>query len=291
MKLIPFRHDCSENIRDYKFAVQCYREAMHAPEPVRIELGNVELLRPFGLNLLSGMIYDLLRRGQDVSLTPPQNERVNRYLTNQGFFNEFLVQQYGRLKRATKSTSVGLRRLDELDYTYLSSVAYWLNKHSQISIDRIQDMVMLTLPEIINNVFDHSASPFGCYVCAEAYPSEHRLMLSVVDFGVGFYQSLSPTYRQLNTDAEAIELAVKPGISSKTKKNNAGRGLYILSDWARQCEGDLEIISLDGHWKQSQNGMASARTLPYDFPGSCINLCVHTVHLPMEQDNEPRRYD
>ena len=264
---------------------------MHAPEPVRIELGNVELLRPFGLNLLSGMIYDLLRRGQDVSLTPPQNERVNRYLTNQGFFNEFLVQQYGRLKRATKSTSVGLRRLDELDYTYLSSVAYWLNKHSQISIDRIQDMVMLTLPEIINNVFDHSASPFGCYVCAEAYPSEHRLMLSVVDFGVGFYQSLSPTYRQLNTDAEAIELAVKPGISSKTKKNNAGRGLYILSDWARQCEGDLEIISLDGHWKQSQNGMASARTLPYDFPGSCINLCVHTVHLPMEQDNEPRRYD
>jgi hypothetical protein len=291
MRTIPFRHDCSENIRDYKVSIECYREALFEPDAVMIDMGYVPYLRPFGLNLLSGMICDLLRNGQEVSLVPPQSKQVQQYLTDQGFYAEFQVGSSGSLKRTLKSTSVGLRRLDERNYSYLSDVALWLNKNSRIPLERVKDMVMVTMPEVINNVFDHSDSPFGCYVCAEAYPKEHRLMLSVMDFGVGFLYRLGDLYPQLHSDAEAIALAVKDGISSKRSKRNAGRGLHILSEWIRHREGELEIISQDGHWIQDSTGRTRTENLPFSFPGTCINLCVHTAKLPAQQDYDRRPYD
>lgn len=291
MRLIPFRHDCSEILNHYKTSVQCFREALFALEPVRIEFGYVRYLRPFGLNLLSAMTFELLRNGLQVSLTPPQDERVNIFLADQGFYSEFLIGDAGRLQSSPRSTSVGLRRLDEPDGNYLTSVAHWLKRHSDIPFEDIEDMVMVTMPEVINNVFDHSRSPFGCYVCAVAYPSEQRLMLSVIDFGVGFYASLSPHYRDIHNDSDAIALAVKPGISSKPKKGNAGRGLHILSDWVKTTHGELEIVSQDGHWIQDSQGVTTTNNISFTFPGSCINLCVRTSHLPSTDPTERRRYD
>jgi len=152
-------------------------------------------------------------------------------------------------------------------------------------------MIMVTMPEVINNVFDHSDSPFGCYVCAEAYPQEHRLMLSVMDFGVGFLYRLNPRYPQLTSDAEAIALAVKDGVSSRPTGKHAGSGLYILSDWSKGREGDLEFISQNGRWTQSPRGVTRTEDLPFSFPGTCINLRIRTDKLPKQEDSERRRYD
>lgn len=291
MNEIPFRHDCSEDINDYSLSVQRFREALYEPGIVNINLSQVQFLRPFGLNLLSGMIYDLLIKGQEVSLTPPGNQRVEQYLTDQGFYKEFRIGVAGRLCASPRSTSVGLHRLDELDYDYLLSVVHWLKGNSPIPLESIQDMVMLTMPEVINNVFDHSRSPFGCYVCAEAYPPEQRLMLSVIDFGVGFFNSLSPRYRQISTNADAIALAVKPGVSSKPNPRNAGSGLDVLSGWVRTTGGQLEIISIDGHWILDSEGGTETRTISFDFPGSCINLSIHTSNLRDYDSTERRQYD
>lgn len=291
IKYIPFRHDGSENISDYRFAIACFREAVLAIEPVRIDMGSVGFLRPFGLNLLAGMISELLRHGQDVSLTPPSNQEVQKYLSDQGFYLEFPTGPSGSIRSSPKSTSVGLHRLDQFDPQHLERVAYWLRGNSSIPLGRVEDMVMVTMPEIINNVFDHSESPFGCYVCAQAYPREQRLLLSVIDFGKGFYASLSPHYRRISNDAEAIALAVQQGISSKTRRRNAGRGLYILSEWVKERNGQLEIVSQSGHWKQDSQGIPHTRNLSFDFPGSCINLSIHAKDLPLDDPDEWRRYD
>ena len=290
IKLIPFRHDCSENIDDYRFAIRCFHEALLGIEPVRIEMGNVRFLRPFGLNLLAGMISELLRCGQDVSITLPHDQKVREYLSAQGFYKEFPTEPAGRIRQSPRSTSVGLRRLDQLDGDYLTRVAYWLKGNSSIPLESVRDMVMITMPEVITNVFDHSKSPFGCYVCAQAYPQEERLMLSVIDFGIGFCATLSPRYQDITSDAQAIALAVRDGVSSKARKWNAGRGLYILSDWVKKRKGQLEIVSRDGHWTQNSHGATHTRTLPFEFPGSCINLSIHADDLPLAQPDEWRWY-
>lgn len=279
MRIVPFPANCSEAIDRYKSTIQYYTESLHVYDEVLIELGHVTFFSPMALNILAGMVFELLRNGQKVYLTYPKDRNVLQYLTDQGFTSEFPTLSSGQLVATPKSTSVGLRRLDELDGNYLSQVALWLHTNSRISKTKVEDMVMIAMPEVINNVFDHSRSPFGCYVCAQAYIANRRLLLSVMDFGIGFLRSLSPSYPTLQEDEEAIALATQAGVSSKTSPRNAGRGLYILRDWAKDRGAVLEIISRQGFWSQAPMGNSAGRRLAFDFPGTCINLSVEVENL------------
>lgn len=274
---IPFPRQCSENAIDYKYTFRCYNEALFASDPVRIECGDCRFFRPFGLNLLACIIHSLQLGGRDVYFTPPQNSDALQYLSDQGFFTEFAFESTRhRLTRPSRSTSVQLRLLNEFDGTYFMQIAHWLSGNSDVPLEAAMDIVGVPLPEIINNVFDHSRSLIGCCVCAQAYPNERQLMFSITDLGVGFLSSLVGRYQHLTSDKDAIALAVQSGVSSKSTARNAGAGLYILTDWAKTYQGEVEIISGDGRWKQRPGGNQHASTLPFTFPGTCINLCIHT---------------
>ncbi len=216
-----------------------------------------------------------------------------QYLIDQGFFEEFYFQETrGVLRHRLKSKSVMLRRLNEFEGSYPMQIADWLTRNSKIPAEAVRDMVGITLPEIINNVFDHSASPIGCCVCPQAYRSKKQLMFSVTDLGIGFFQTLSPHYRHLDSEASAIALAVQPGVSSKARGKNMGAGLYILSEWLKNHQGELEIISKDGRWKQGPDGQTFQEPLPFSFPGSSINLMVHTDALEHSlPSSEAEKYD
>jgi hypothetical protein len=290
---VPFPYVCSEEVSNYKHTFSCYRAALINFEPVRIECGNTVQFRPLGLTILASMIHNLHLIGKDILFTPPAKKETLQYLTDQGFFEEFAFEGPRTfLTRRRHSKSVMLRRLDQFEGTYPMQIAQWLERNSQIPGPAIADMINITLPEIINNVFDHSNSPIGCCVCAQAYKSTKQLMFSVTDLGVGFLQTLYPHYPHLTSESEAIALSVRPGVSSKTRKSNAGAGLYILSDWLQHHGGELEIISRDGRWKQFSDGKATRGNLSFSFPGSSINLCVHTEALERTvQHEEVDRYD
>ncbi|UVT19004.1 MAG: hypothetical protein H8K03_14460 [Nitrospira sp.] len=289
---VPFPYVCSEDITHYKFALQCYTAALINFEPVRIECGNTVQFRPLGLTLLAAMIHDLHLRGKDILFTPPAKAETLQYLTDQGFFEEFDFRGPRQLlRRRANSKSVMLRRLDQFEGSYPMQIANWLVGNSNIPRYAIVEMVTVTLPEIIYNVFDHSKSLIGCCVCAQAYQSTKQLMISVTDFGIGFLETLTRLYPQLNSEASAVALAIQPGVTSRARQNNAGAGLHILSEWLRIHHGDLEIISKDGVWKQFSDGKTMQMTLPFSFPGSSINLCIHTDLLqPTFHNQEEDRY-
>ena len=96
-------------------------------------------------------------------------------------------------------------------------------------------------------------------------------MFSVADLGVGFLDTLLPQYPYLSANEEAIALAIQEGISSKSRGSNAGAGLSILCDFLKH-RGNLEIISIDGLWQQDSAGDSLRRSMPFSFPGSCINI-------------------
>jgi hypothetical protein len=274
---IPFPMICSEDVKVYKYSVECYRDALLSFGPVIFECGSVQLFKPLGLNLLASLIHNLQLRGREIMFTPPKDTKAFQYLTDQGFFNEFqFISGANILKQKKRSTSVMLRRMDEFVGSYPNQIAEWLSINSSTPHEAVMDMVAVTLPEIMNNVFDHSRSPIGCCVCAQAYQAEGQLAMSVTDLGVGFLASLQPCYQNLNTDEEAITLAIKEGVSSKSSPRNRGAGLYILSDWLKEQGGELEIISMDGRWRLLTGGSVHHETIPFSFPGTCINLSVPT---------------
>ena len=224
---------------------------------------------------------------------PPAGQKTLQYMADQGFFTEFqFISAERKLKQARRSTSVMLRRMHDFIGSYPIEVADWLSSNSSVPREAVRDMVGITLTELMNNVFDHSQSPIGCCVCAQAYRSEGNLTLSVTDLGIGFLKSLFPRYIHLKSDAEAITMAIREGVSSKLMRRNRGAGLHILSGWMKKQQGEFEIISMDGRWRQSAQGNQLHETLRFSFPGTCITMHVPTdVLLASHGAGEYERYD
>ena len=284
---------CSDDVKVYRYAVRCYADALLSFGPVIIDCGNLSTLTPLGLNILASMIHNLHLQGREITFIPPANRKTLQYMTDQGFFVEFHFDNVNKpLKQANRSTSVMLRRMDEFVGSYPIEVADWLSRNSSVPAEAVRDMVGITLAELINNVFDHSKSPIGCCICAQAYKDEGKLTLSVTDLGIGFLESLLPQYSSLQSDEAAISFAVQEGVSSRSNRRNRGAGLHILSEWMKTQCGELEIISKDGRWRQLPQGSCEHETLRFSFPGTCINMHVPTdVLLALNTERECELYD
>ena len=273
MIILKFSSNCENNIVSYKRIIKDYWESINGTDQeVLLDCGETCFIRPLGINLLALLSRGLLHQGsKKIFFTHPSNNVCRQYLEDQGFYKEFIIQN-NIIEAAPRSTSVGLRRIECFEPFYLEDIAKWLNRNSVLPEPAINDAVKITLSEIINNVIDHSQSPIGCYISAQAYPQENRLLFSVADLGVGFLSTLLPKYTHLMNNEQAISLAVKAGISSKSRDRNIGAGLPILCDFLKHYSGYLEIISMNGIWRQRPDGTLVGFTIPFSFPGTCINI-------------------
>ena len=272
--VISFPQHCDNQILSYKRVITDYWKVLNTASAKEIifECGDVRVIHPLGLNILALLIRNLLRENsRKVFFVHPTDRECKTGLEAQGFYEEFPIQHGIESINATpRSSSMGLRRMDACDYLYLEMLADWLNHNLSLPEKNIKEAISTTLSETVQNVVDHSQSDIGCYISAQSYPNEEKLLFSVADYGIGFLKTLCDHYSSLNNNTEAIALAIQSGISSKSKIRNAGAGLDILSGFLKQ-RGNLEIISFDGIWRQSNDGELSD-TLPFSFPGSCVNI-------------------
>lgn len=234
----------------------------------------VQFIQPFCINLLSAMMLTHIKKGNTVFIKIPRNPAVSKYLEDLGFFEEFIINQE-EVSCTPRSTSVALKRLESVDGTYLENITNWLHLNANIPLQVAQDLVSISLLEAINNVFDHSQSEIGCYISAQAYHRENRLILSILDLGIGFLNSLNTVYPDLKSDAEAISRAVMEGVSSKRmiERRVRGVGLTNISGFLKN-RGEMIIISYKGYWKQKHDGTIETRTLSCLLPGTCVNLSI-----------------
>lgn len=269
--VLKFPEQCKNDLQCYRRVINDYWKSIDATDQdVLFDCGDVCFIRPLGGNILALLIRGFLQQGsRKVFLTDPNNGYCKKYLADQGFYKEFHVEN-NVVASASRRTSVGLRWIQSFDPLYLDEIARWLNRNSMLPQNIIDDAVKITLTEVILNVIDHSQSSIGCYVSAQAYPHEQRLMLSVADLGIGFFATLGNRYN-LENNEQAIELAVQSGVSSKSRGRNAGAGLDVLRVYLKHS-GALEIISKDGRWRQKPDGTTLKETLPFSFPGTCINV-------------------
>ncbi|GEM_PF-4600039 len=283
---IVFLPNASSDVENYKSLIAAYCGIREHQKTVAFDCAQMSFIQPFGLNILAGLIYSLLKRGLSVRWIAPENKEVLEYLYDQRFFEEFKVQgKY--LRSAPRTTSVGLKRLEGLDYGYIKDIAAWLANNSKLPGQVIRDTVDINLVEVINNVKDHSKSPIGCYICAQAYHKKDQLILSIVDLGVGFLQTLKPFYKELKSDVDAIHQAALHGLSSKSQveKRLRGVGLSVIRRFSKK-RGTLEIISSTGYWKQDKQGRITKRELTWTFPGTAVNLCLDISALRRLELNE-----
>jgi len=239
-------------------------------QEVIIDLSNVRFIKPFGVTLLACTIYDLLRRMRKVKFVRPSFDDVHTYLNDIGFYDEFNITTDVQIN--PRSTSVAVKRLNEVNYSFVQSLITWLQ--SQLTLSQgIRQAIEQSIMEIINNVIDHSCGPFGYYINAQAYPNRGVMELSIMDLGVGIPHNLIPLYKHLRDDAEAVKHATVEGVSSRKGKGAKGMGLFMLKEFTVVNEGEMHILSYKGKYELRRNN-ENARLLHMSFPGTCVNLYI-----------------
>ena len=112
--------------------------------------------------------------------------------------------------------------------------------------DNDSSTIKYIIGELVRNVLEHSLSSDGATVAAQYYKKTNRISLGICDTGIGLWKALQIWHPQ--TDTDAIQLALTPGISGTTKREggtseNAGAGLFFIKSIAKTTRSNFAIYS------------------------------------------------
>jgi len=166
------------------------------------------------------------------------------------------------------------------------------------------------LVELLRNVLQHSGDDLGAVVAAQAMgPGQRRrqpmIQLAVADAGIGIPRHLHSKHPHLTDYRQALERALLPHISGTFEEGltgsfeNAGLGLYVISEMARQTGGSL-LIATTGAALVVQRDAAGSRHPRFlqppgiGFPGTLVAFeiptdAVHDYHDLMKRILETAR--
>ena len=112
--------------------------------------------------------------------------------------------------------------------------------------EKNSSIIKYVLGELIRNVLEHSYSKHGAVVAAQYYKKSNHVSIAICDTGIGLWKSLKLWHPQ--TDKDALELALTPGVSGTTRKEggtaeNAGAGLFFTKSIAKTARSYFSIYS------------------------------------------------
>ena len=132
--------------------------------------------------------------------------------------------------------------------------------------------------EVCDNVINHSNSTPGGFLQIIAYPQNGTIAFSVADAGDGILTTLREGFPNLETDIEAIEEALKAGVT-RNKKYGQGNGLAGTSRITNLTGGTLDILSGGGRLLITPKGkQLFSNSLDENFSGTCVSgqICMST---------------
>ena len=248
----------------------CNRAIRRRESQVTFDLSRTEFVTPFGVTVIAGTIAACIQKGKEVLYEKPNKSETEEWLSRISFSRFFQIDQVAAEARAT---SIELRQLKRLNPIYVEDLVSLLDNNMRLSRG-VRDSIQLSLQELLTNVFDHSQSDIGCFVCAQYTPMRGLIRLSVTDFGMGIFNSLRKVkrYSEIRTSHEAITRAVEEGVSSRRGK--AGLGLSHIRRFARVNQGTMTVISADGKVNFYSKSLEK-RPMPSNFKGTAIELRIN----------------
>ncbi|HNU67250.1 MAG TPA: hypothetical protein PKL42_08995 [Methylotenera sp.] len=255
-------------------------------------------IEPFSLLLLSSEIQRCRDKVQQKRFSAV-NHKTKTYAGHMGFFKAFGCD-FGK----KPSEAVGNSRYIPItiyDSAEIQKAAYESSEAVGQFIENIAanishvllrtydgelfDTFTYSIREIIRNVIEHSNSgQFG--FCAQYWPNKNQVELALLDRGIGIKKGLSSNpHLNINSDHEALNLALMPGVSGKafkgSKQNkddnwaNSGFGLYMTSRLCREG-GSFYIASGNTSLMLSEQNKDYMDT---PFQGTALRLILNTNRI------------
>jgi anti-sigma regulatory factor (Ser/Thr protein kinase) len=113
--------------------------------------------------------------------------------------------------------------------------------------------IKYVMSELVRNVLEHSRSKIGAIVSAQYFKKTNRISIGVADRGIGIKSAINKSYAA-KSDQEAIDLALRPGITGTTTKIggtefNAGAGLFFTKSIAKVSRDFFLLYSGESFFK------------------------------------------
>ncbi len=115
------------------------------------------------------------------------------------------------------------------------------------------DSIRYVVSELVRNVLEHADSRQGSIVSAQYHKKSNMIRIGIADRGVGIKKTINHSH-VANTDIEAIQLALTPGITGTTSREggteyNAGAGLFFIKSIAKVKRNFFMIYSGNAMYK------------------------------------------
>lgn len=130
-------------------------------------------------------------------------------------------------------------------------------------LSSVYELAWYVLTETANNVRQHSGG-VG-YATAQVMRSEGLVRLALADNGRGIlssFQDVGLPWSAALDDIGAIRKALEPFVSSTGGPVNAGVGLTLVNELARQAEAWLLLVSGTGVLRLTPKGLTTTEMLP-----------------------------
>ena len=136
------------------------------------------------------------------------------------------------------------------------------------------EAIRYVVSELLRNVLEHAEAPNGAIVAAQYYAKTKRVSIGIVDTGVGIKKTINRSHSAW-TDAEALRLALTPGITGTTNReggtvDNAGAGLFFIKSIAVNNHDLFMLYSGDAMYKlhKRPGEVKYLHVNPFDDPHS-----------------------
>lgn len=279
----------------HKFSAEL--AAIEGVDEVHFDFGSVNFATPGWMIAVSAALRQFCEEHPD-SRRKALNHKKLTYAAHAGFFRSFGLKFGNEVSAA--NTSDRFIPISSLIVNEIKDEALEQMEHHGETVQRLsEDMVDLLLQsrdtpafqtlayairEMIRNVVEHSGSEDLTYA-AQFWPRTGEAEIAITDRGIGLAKSLSsnPKIGSVQDD-RALDLAVQPGVSSKTWRKqpsrsvwaNSGYGLYMVKGLCVASGGSLSVASgsLARTWSKG-----SVATVPTHLNGTTVILKLNSHNL------------
>lgn len=248
---------------DFESSLSFVEQLRKLPEAEEycFDFKNLRWVEPFGLLFVANAINQCVSQHGSCKFMAKNYdwEGAHSYAAHMGFFQYFGLNHGNRPGDALGGSTYLPIRITLVDQILRSGRVKGMYEPGDIIEDESKQLANLLIrqesgdlfdtlaycfQELIRNVAEHSHSDTLGY-CAQYWPSKQKVEIALLDTGIGLQASLrSNSHLGVSSDQEAINLALMPGVSSKTHKDtiirandrwqNSGYGLYMISRLCRQ---------------------------------------------------------
>lgn len=288
-----------QNLSLIEAANFCSRMHLYKPkEKLTIDCSLVQHVEPFTMAFVSTEIKRFFEENPEIEVNFVNYDR-NTYAAHMGFFRAagldygnapgeargganyipLTIFKVDDIKHKASNTYEHVGDIVETESSRLSEMLIRENK------GELFDTLTFSLREIMRNSVEHAETEI-IEICAQYWPTKHKVEIAVLDSGVGVKSSLSLNpYLKINDDRDAVHLALMPGISGKMYKGvkkrandawqNSGFGLYMTNRIARNggsfllCSGGYGLLL-------NENGK---KDIKINHKGTALRMVIDTSRI------------